>query len=329
MGNKSSANKTKPVETSLHVRVPLVPTFSDGVDCKLEESTVSLSLSLVNGAKVVTTPSQRVGTYKGNAVEATLSVWYNYDAANKKFIVCSNDYKGDKDEIPTVLTLSVDGSSSSVHTYGSTDVTGWLTNVAGLTDRLQQSLRSVYYVIHAAGFNAGVNAVVTRHPPVTLSNEDAEKFKVVVNPKGDVVRLHDPNKPIEAGNVIMSVVDSKASTEVWAQNQVFANVDGSTNDPKVGSASWISLYGQYATAGACASYQWTDQGDHEFKCTASGSVLGGHVIKGATSHASVSTGGDCYIIPICPAHNNTNYRNYMKVVSATGYTALHLTGFMK
>ncbi|KOY83200.1 hypothetical protein I6G82_05440 [Lysinibacillus macroides] len=118
-------------------------------------------------------------------------------------------------------------------------------------------------------------------------------------------------------------------TESLAIGTNFANVEGSTHDPKHGETSWIQLIIKSigkGPAGSCCAEPNTiyvggsqDEGDErtaEFTCSTS--LVGGHVILYATNSSKVEAGKNVHLLPICGKHNTFYYEGtgkgyYMKL----------------
>lgn len=109
----------------------------------------------------------------------------------------------------------------------------------------------------------------------------------------------------------------------------FANVEGSTNDPKHKETSWIELLRKHLpkedAASCCAehdkiyvgnSQDESDKRTKEFRCNET--LVGGHVILQATNSSTVDEGGNVHLLPICGKHNTFYYTGtgagyYMKL----------------
>jgi hypothetical protein len=88
----------------------------------------------------------------------------------------------------------------------------------------------------------------------------------------------------------------------------FANVIGSTTDPKIAGLTWIQLwanqFGVYPVV--CTSYQLNG-----FSCGSS--LVGGHVIAGTQAKTVTPGSNSVWIFPICVQHNN-NDNVYMEAL---------------
>jgi hypothetical protein len=83
--------------------------------------------------------------------------------------------------------------------------------------------------------------------------------------------------------------------------ETFANVIGSTSDPKIAGQSWIQLwanqFGHYPVNCTSLSYGG-------FPC--GNTFVGGHVISGQVAHVVAAGSNSIYIYPICHAHNSND-----------------------
>lgn len=110
----------------------------------------------------------------------------------------------------------------------------------------------------------------------------------------------------------------------FSLKQAFANVIGSTNDPK--PKPYTSWYGAWKhqfgfQLDKCSSYKFD-----EFECTEGDNLDGGHVALDKDAQQWPVGSDAVYIIPICRAHNNNN-KVYMEPVS--NREALWLKNYLK
>ena len=109
----------------------------------------------------------------------------------------------------------------------------------------------------------------------------------------------------------------------FASTDVFANVIGSSGDPKVEGLAWIQLWKRTyptATVTQCSSFDFPTG----FGCTTN--FVGGHVIKGQTAQVVAAGSNDVFIIPICQKHNKNN-NVYMKPIKEN--RAVWLKNYLK
>lgn len=129
--------------------------------------------------------------------------------------------------------------------------------------------------------------------------QNIEEIFVIISPSGALVDVFDSISRIP--DIIKSgfQVQSKfKGTTKFASHAPFANVIGSTNDPKVGGQSWIGLWrSQFGDEHYCTSLN--------FMVNCGTALVGGHVITGTVAK-TMPVGSTVYIMPICKAHNNNN-----------------------
>ena len=125
--------------------------------------------------------------------------------------------------------------------------------------------------------------------PTTHTAEDI--IRSTTAPKvGDMIEIDD-------------IRSQFGGTITFATTDVFANVIGSSTDPKVDGLAWINLWKRTyptATITQCSSYDFPTG----FGCTTN--FVGGHVILGQTAQVVAAGSNDVYIIPICQKHNKNN-----------------------
>jgi hypothetical protein len=101
------------------------------------------------------------------------------------------------------------------------------------------------------------------------------------------------------GDVVQTIESTFGGEVSFSQNEPFANVIGSDDDPKIGGLSWVRLWaGQFGYyPNVCTSYQFKGFGCGD-------TILGGHVITGQTARVVAAGSNSVFIMPICQQHNN-------------------------
>ncbi|OJY61869.1 MAG: hypothetical protein BGP09_32490 [Rhizobium sp. 60-20] len=121
------------------------------------------------------------------------------------------------------------------------------------------------------------------------------------------------DKATELAEIQELVRSTYVGTVLWADKDDFANVKGSTHDPKIDGLSWIGLWSKKCNNNNapqyCTSHNWFSN-DHDRPCN--GDLIGGHVITGQASSREPE-GATVYIYPICTRHNANN-NSYMHVL---------------
>jgi len=158
-----------------------------------------------------------------------------------------------------------------------------------------------------------------------LTQEQEARFRVVFRKTKDeqgayFADLWNPETDYTDEFIIVplrSVYDGV--TDPLAIGTMFANVEGSTHDPKNGVVSWIQLLRdclskEYDVTSCCAEQNKIYIGDSQdesddktrgFSCN--DTIVGGHVILQATNSSTVDEGGNVHLLPICHKHNTFRY----------------------
>lgn len=318
---------------SLDIPITVSPTFSNAyVDIQPVSVTFSIPLQDTTGMVITSAPIQ-VGVVTGlNSAPliATFSMWYAYDSSILALTVCTDNFVSADAPYITTYPQGYDEACNQ-HTYSGDDSPcnnnpnwNYCTNAAGLQQLLQSTARAANDAIFQAALAAGVN-VITRSPLPPVPPELYKKLRAVYH-KGKFIGMYDETKTYNEEYSILNL-DSIWFGEIYLSNgEQFANVIGSTNDPKIDRESWIGLWrSQFGATGLCTSYNnaGTPGGAlGPFTCTPSGKLFGGHVVLGEYSENVLPGSNKVFIIPICPAHNN-NDNVYMAALNCTQGIAIH------
>lgn len=104
-----------------------------------------------------------------------------------------------------------------------------------------------------------------------------------------------------------------------AKNARYANVIGSSSDPKPHSNSWMKLWkSEFGETEFCSS-------ENE-DCGESNKLVGGHCILGEVAKIVKNGSNDVFIIPICPGHNKKN--NIFMTVQKNDGNVIWLENYM-
>jgi hypothetical protein len=188
-----------------------------------------------------------------------------------------------------------------------------------------QSARQSRQLLVDGLIEAGISAVLELRPPpvVTLENLDAYRDMF-----GDEIASNVPLDVTSEIKLLQLRVNSVYGGNVtWAGNAQFANVIGSTTDPRPSKyASWINMWATEANNGSlptqCTSLNFFSNDPSN---TCSTDFVGGHVVTGQTP-TSPATGSTVYLYPICKRHNGNN-SCYMEVKKKP--TGVQLNNYMK
>lgn len=312
------ANPSEAPMKQVEIELPLTPAFSTD-DLELEPHTVHATLSLGEGQHRYHSGMVEVGRYHGMPVHAALAFDYEYDADEDKVTIHGND---SRTEQQLVITTSVGAQSAMTYDHSpnprASNLHGnhlWHALVSGHED-LREAMRAVARdcndTLVRTLVDGHVKAVLQRGTAPVVTPHNASDVRLMYGeeplPK-DVV----PD-PVELSR-LQGVVDSTyVGTVTWAAKTNFANVIGSTLDPKPsGVSSWLGLWRDKCHGGAnptkCSSYNWFSK-DKSWKCN--DAFVGGHVILGTTAK-SMAKGSTVYIFPICSVHNGSD-PNYMEML---------------
>jgi len=293
----------------------------------LEQKILTLVLPLLDGPHTITSELVKVGLLNnfGNpSIMASCSVWYDFDSVNKRLTLCADELVSEKS---TYITTFLNGVSNphyqyahSINSYASHENLLWNPNTPltpGLAEELQSLTQRVNKELLERAIDMNLTVVQLAPPPPLPAELYKQLCPVYHNDR--FVEFYDESKSYGAeytvGN-LHSIYEGKAT---FAADFKYANVIGSTADPKHGVSSWIELWRttyKVANPTNCSSYHFagTPGGGEikpEFNCR--GHFVGGHVIEGENASVMPERSDDVFIIPICTAHNNTNKAYMMPV----------------
>jgi hypothetical protein len=304
--------------------VPLTPSYPNPY-VTVNPTEVTVSIPLLPGERTTTTPEQVVGILTNFAnpnLIGTLTVWSEYEPLTNTLTFCSNDLV---DSDSTYLSTYMQGGQEQTcrqHTYLS-DTTPCGSNenwnyCSGLTPGLMQAFQNTVREANQGIIDQAIAqgfTVIVRSPAPQVTDEEASKLLIAY--ENEVFKeVFDPEKGY-GENITVQGIESTWYGEIYLNlTDFFANVIGSTSDPKIAGKSWLGLWeGQFGGASSCSSFKF--QG---FPC---GSYLvGGHVILGKTATEVTSGSNSVFIMPICAGHNANN-SIYMAPISYTKGIAIH------
>ena len=241
---------------------------------------------------------------------------YSYDPATRVVTVCGTDF--DSARSMYLLTFP-EGTSEQCRQYAAgggfvgDDLAAnphwnYLTPATpGLQDLLASAVRAVNdRMIEALQKEPHLIVQVRKHPP-ELSPEDHAKFLAVYR-DGEFQGFHDPNRQYGPRDEVFNIESVFGGEVTFSYGEQFANVIGSTNDPKINGLPWIQLwanqFGTYPVV--CTSYHLNGFGCGD-------SLVGGHVIGGTQAKKVAKGSNSVWIMPICKQHNNDD-KVYMEAL---------------
>lgn len=305
----------------IHVRVPLTPAYNNRY-LQLRETVIDLDLALTNGEHRITTDPIEVGTSMfGGTIVARLRFWYHYDERTNHVTLCSDDLLDDD----AMCLITTANGNENCYQYPHAGVVhanhnpSWNTNTPltpGLEEALRRTVRKANNHLIAKAGDLQVNLTV-RSPFPELEADDYAQLSSVYH-RGEFLEFFDPNKEYGPEHTILTVDSTGYGKTTLNVNADFANVIGSTKDPKL-TKTWVGLWELvYGNAPYCASQGYPNT------VVCGGVTVGGHTILGMTAQKMATGSNSVMIIPICHTHNMKN-KTYMqaihtqKAVSLKGY----------
>jgi hypothetical protein len=309
------------VTDSLRISIALDPPPEEGGQlaqgaAPRRPDAASISLPLNGGSGIVTTRPLafgRVPDMPNPTLMATLSVWYSYDPESRTLTLCSPDHPSS--DAPHLSTFPVGSDLATRHYAGARDraasgdgaqrdmpgAAAWLSTPAAVA-HLGATLHSAHQGIVDAALAQGINVAVRTTPPALTPEQEADlRF---VYREGLFRGAYDPSVPLGPDDTVHPLHSVWGGTVAFTYGEYFANVIGSTGDPKIAGLSWIQLwYNQFQVAPPqCASLNFPG-GAYPCSPYSTNSPVGGHVIVGTVATQVPWGVNYVYIIPICAKHN--------------------------
>jgi len=317
---------TTPPPKSLTLELPLAPAYGDEM-ASVTNQAAAVTLDLSGGPRRFVSEARTIGSYRGVEVKAQLSFEYEYDREENKLTLRGADDRTPQQlRITTFLSGAPDqgrGQDPSLVFHTLPNDVGqnqpllnlWADHVSGrpaFLAALADAARRANDVLVKGAIDAGVSQVLELGTPPVVTLDTLNDWKRMF---GEPVPKAAATDPVaEVIRMQFKVNSTYVGTVTWAANTTFANVIGSTDDPKVDGMSWISLWSDKCNDGAgcakCSSFNFFSK-DSDWKCQTD-DFVGGHVITGTTAK-SMSKGSTVYIFPICKRHNGSD-PNYMKML---------------
>lgn len=325
--------------TELRVSVNISPMYQNHF-VTMERLALDLVLSLQEGPQVITTEPVQIGTLNGfgnPAILASFSIWYEFNSAQQTLVLCSNEFVSEKSPF---ITTQLQGTTQTCihHAHPGVNVTGrtnitWNPNTPltpGLPQELQATVQAINTAVLQQARNLGLTVIELGTPPL-LPAEVYKSFCPVYH-QGKFYEFYDESKSYGPDYTIGTFDSIYGGLTHLTGLEAFANVIGSTCDPKVPNySSWISLWiGKVGPTSVCTSYNTAGIPGSQvgaFTCTPakpgkSEPLFGGHVILGENSETTPKSVNYVLILPICPNHNS-NDSVYMQAITYTTAVALH------
>jgi len=320
----------------MKIDIPIFLDYDNKV-IKLRKAINSISIELKDGINSVISNPIECGIAKfiegdSQTLYATVSLTYDFDKSKSKLTIVSSELNAPesiKFEIGHPGYPSIKSSEEPILISDSEKLRSISTKsplLDGLQTIIHQEKERINSTIIKEANKNGITVFV-KSPFPKMKFSDYLELSSVYDDDGNFVELFDLDKTYDSAKRIVHIESFFKDTVYFAESQKFANVIGSTHDPKVKGKSWLKLWRNAFNAKSkiCSSFELDG-----FNCT-SGSdngknLVGGHVILGDKASKVKVGSDDVYIIPICKAHNN-NDKVYMKPIKEK--RAVRLGGFMQ
>ncbi|XDG01698.1 hypothetical protein ABKA04_001313 [Annulohypoxylon sp. FPYF3050] len=287
---------------------------------ELTGDTHQIQATFQDGEHLFTSPDFTLGTVRlagSRALIGRLTFRYSYDSNSKTITVCGTDYasadgmtmmtmpEGMEDEVCFEHAAAAGFLADEVYRNGKWNYYSPL--MPGAPEKIKSIVRDANNALIAALGEVPDLTVRIREILPELPVEDFLGL-CFVSRNGRITEGYDPMKRYGLEDELHTPFSIFGGTEQWPLNYDFANVIGSTQDPRPPpSTSWINLWREtFGRDGPnCASLAFPAG----VACS-TGSV-GGHVIVGQTAMRVDAGSNDVRIIPICRGHNGRD-NSYMK-----------------
>ncbi len=294
--------------TTLTLKVKLTESYQNN-DFEIHESFLEIVIPLYENQLQVSTDPVVIGLSKSNEYfEANLVIKYRYEPELNLITFYGNDLVS-PDSIRLILRPVNGGEAIAINSYEPQS--------SDLLEELRMRLRSVNDQIIKHAEDCNLNVIV-RTPMPELASELHEDLKIV-HYKGRMLELFNSEKEYDSDHEVLHYRSTHYGTGKLAPGQKFANVLGSTADPRINSISWLMLWrNEFGPVENCTSHNYDG-----FNCTTR--LVGGHCILGSTSKAVEHGSNYVFIAPICIQHNNNNNVHMMplmndgRVITLKGY----------
>jgi hypothetical protein len=277
---------------------------------KLNQQEHALNFILPEGTNTAISDFVDLGVihgFEGRRLLGQFTFQYSYDGQRRVITVCGTTFDS-ADSMS--LTTVPEGTSEYCrqHATGGGFVGDELTAnphwnyrtplTPGLQDVLGGVIRTVNNRLIEALEKEPRLVVQVRKPPPELSAEAHHQLLTVYR-NGVFQGFHEPGRVYGPQDTVLTVESVFGGEVTLNYQETFANVIGSTSDPKIAGLTWIQVwanqFGTYPVV--CTSYQLNG-----FPC--GNSLVGGHVIGGTQAKVVPKGSNSVWIFPICVQHNN-------------------------
>lgn len=308
------------------ITVPLqfdMPYGPDNLIVQVPAGCHQFEFELGEGSRTATSQPLAIGSLpgiEGRNLMAQLSFGYDWDAAERTISICGSDFISARTMYLTTFPEGMDevciervAGSGFVHD----DHLGnrhWFYPTPLMPDLdiyLQQALTRACEAMIVSLQDIPDVMVRVRRP---LKDVPIEIYMdlLAVHRGDQFVEYYDPAKSYGSEYRYVGVESIYAGTVMWAVNGNFANVLGSTGDPKHGVASWVTLWALHCNGGVLPINCTSNGFPVGFACNAP--LYGGHIIAAAAAAPMPAGSNNVYLLPICNSHNNVNFVGTMHAI---------------
>jgi hypothetical protein len=272
-----------------------------------------IQVDLEDGDHTFTSPDFKLGTVHlegRRALIGRLTFRYSFDEKNQVITICGTDYPS-VDGMALITTPEGSNQLCTEHAasagFAAEEVyssSGW-----NYHSQMMPEAAKIIKDIARAANDALITALIGLDKFIVRRREQLPELAMehylalcAVSRNGQFLEPFDPTHEYEADDIVRLPESQYGGVVAWPTSLPFANVIGSTDDPKPdGFTSWKQLWSTKVgiTASTCTSLSFPVG----FQCNLS-LIYGGHIIQGQTASRVAAGSNDVYIFPICVAHNN-------------------------
>ena len=271
-----------------------------------------IQLEFEHGEHVCTSRDLKLGainTLGGQTLVGRLSFRYSYDSTLGVVTVCGTDYASADGMILVTMPKGTDQAC-----FEHAAISGFMADEAygnatwNYNTQLMPGAAQIFKGIARDASDALIGALLVQPQLVIKVRKALSRLSLqnyldlcVVYRDGEFLELYNPDRQYASSDEVHPFESVFGGIVTFNKGENFANVDGSTNDPKIGGLSWVRLWAGemnfYPTV--CSSLNYKG-----FPCD--NLLKGGHVVLGKTVKKVAKGSDSVYIMPICTAHNNND-----------------------
>jgi hypothetical protein len=277
----------------------------------INKTQCDLELKFQNGQHTIETEPKEIGKlthYKNTPIMARFILSYDFNEKNKTLSLYGTGHTSNNSIcLNTYLKNSNEHCFQKITNFSLGEKNELFNSNWNYTTQLTPNLENTFIEVITLANNTFIEAVKNiegltvqiRTLPPKFSSEEHENYSLVY--KNDAfIEFYNPKKEYGKDYTIKRIESVWGGTVHFNNGENFANVIGSTYDPKIGGDSWIGLWrNQFGNPNICTSYQYGG-----FNCN--NNLVGGHIIKGQQAIFVPPASNSVYIMPICSAHNNND-----------------------